>query len=139
MVISSFRKHNIGHQRDDRGIIRQCSTHFQNTLVVAVEPLNLVRGPSHTSDARWEVEHGEVQCVTWILAHPQNGGVLLAPLLAQRLEIYKGVGGRFTTEQQAVLCSLEEGSVISFEDIQVALSDYFPYPDKVHATYTIVK
>lgn len=59
--------------------------------------------------------------------------------LAQRLEIYKGVGGRFTTEQQAVLCSLEEGSVISFEDIQVTLSDYFPYPDKVHATYTIVK
>ena len=69
-----FRQRNVGDQRDYHSFVGLRSAHFQNTFVVEVEPLDPVRGPGHAPDAGRKVENGEVQRVTWILAHSQDGG-----------------------------------------------------------------
>lgn len=57
--------------------------------------------------------------------------------LSQQMEIYKGTDHAFTPEIHRALEALEVGSVISFEDIQVTLSGFYPYPRLLQATYTV--
>lgn len=57
--------------------------------------------------------------------------------LSQQMEIYKGTDNAFTPEIRRALDALEAGSVISFEDIQVTFSGFYPYPRLLQATYTV--
>jgi hypothetical protein len=45
--------------------------------------------------------------------------------------------GRFKPEDRMLFDTLEQGSVISFEEIQVTLSGYYAYPELLYATYTV--
>ncbi len=57
--------------------------------------------------------------------------------LGERLEIHRRGEFPFTPEQHMLFDTLEQGSVISFEEIQVTLSGYYAYPERLYATYTV--